>query len=83
MASRPKHKVHLPVKKLIRSKSGNSNLRMFCGKVFASGDRERLKKHVTSYPEEVNCFECVDAIHQMWVEKKKKHWFVKEDDDVS
>jgi hypothetical protein len=51
----PKAKVHFP--RFKRTEEGNYV--MFCGKVFSAGDRKRLKKHVTSHIEYINCRECV------------------------
>lgn len=71
------NKVHFPRRDLLPTKSGNGNLQMFCGKVFASGDRERLRKHVTGYLEDVNCPECVEKIQNLFVVTPSKWWFHK------
>lgn len=51
-------KVHFARMKLTK----RGNYKMFCGKVFSSGDRTRLKRHVTSHIEIVNCPSCIERI---------------------
>lgn len=51
-------KVHFPRKG--RTKRGNYV--MVCGKRFSSGDRKRLRKHVTTVLERINCPGCLDGI---------------------
>lgn len=75
MIKKNEDKIHLAKE----SRDEKGNLVMWCGKVFSSGDRKRLKSHVTSLVERLTCLGCATAAIHFWmVEQPDDHWFSKE-----